>query len=162
LIAPPTRTPQRVALGWSLGLLGIGLLTPSLVIFGVDVTVGGIQPAAAVAHLFQRQFAQGHNLFSIALLGLVPFAVLSTVCFVASRRLPPARLACVVLGGLLGILGLMVHSHAAVWYPLYRPGRISSSAVIAFLFIPFYCLATLSAGLLVGWLVSLLAAFRRT
>jgi hypothetical protein len=108
----------------------------------------------------ERQFAEGENLFLLALFGLVPFVALSVVCRVAARRLSSVRLACLGTGGLLGILGLMVPAHVAVWYPRYGPGRMSSTAVIAFVFIPFYCLVTLFIGLLVGWGVSLLPYFR--
>jgi hypothetical protein len=54
----------------------------------------------------------------------------------------------------------MVPAHVSVWYPLYGPGHVSSTAVIAFIFIPFYCLASLCVGLVVGWLISHLPRFR--
>jgi hypothetical protein len=145
---------------WSLAFLGVGLITPSVIIFCLEVLVGHINPLIAIADILHRQFAKGHNLFLIAALGLIPFAVLSMTCFVAARRLASSRLTCVALGGLIGILAIMVPGHVAVWYPLYAPGRMSSTAVIAFLFIPFYCIVSLCAGLFVGWLVSLLPIFR--
>jgi len=111
------------------------------------------------ADILRRQFAEGHNLFLLAAFGLIPFVALSAVCFVAARWLSPSRLACVAGGGLLGILLLMIPAHAAVWYPHYGGGRMSSTAAIAFLFIPFYCLATLCVGLIVGWLISRLSRF---
>ncbi len=145
---------------WLLGPLAIGILTPSLIIFCLEIFVGHISPIASAQDILRRQFAEGHNLFLLALLGLIPFAALSVVCLVAARRLSPVRLACLGVGGLVGILGLMVPAHVAVWYPLYGPGRMSSTAVIAFLFIPFYCLVTLGIGLLVGWCISMLPFFR--
>jgi hypothetical protein len=154
------RTNTKQALYWSLTFLAVGLITPSLVIFCLEIFVGHINPLASIANILRRQFAEGHNLFLLAVFGLIPFAVLSLACFVAARRLASSRLACVAVGGLLGILALMVPGHVAVWYPLYGPGRMSSTAVIAFLFIPFYCIATLCVGLFVGWLVSLLPVFR--
>jgi hypothetical protein len=140
--------------------LSIGLLAPSLVLFYVAVFVGDIPPAAAAADVMERQFSEGNNLFLITAVGLVPFVVLSITCAVAASRFTPARLACLGVGGLAGILGLMVPGHLSVWYPLYGSGYMSSTAVIAFLFLPLYCLATLAIGVFVGWLVSLLPTFR--
>jgi hypothetical protein len=135
-------------------------MTPSLVIFCLEVFVGHINPLTSISDILRRQFAEGHNLFLLAVFGLIPFAVLSTACFVAARLLTSSRLACVAVGGLGGILALMVPGHVAVWYPLYGPGRMSSTGVIAFVFLPFYCIATLCVGLFLGWLVSLLPVFR--
>ncbi len=156
------KPPTKQALQWSLASLAIGLLTPSLIIFCLEIFVGHIHALTSITDILHRQFAEGHNLFLIAAFGLIPFAALSAVCFVVARWLHPPRLACVALGGLLGILLLMIPSHAAVWYPLYGGGRMSSTAVIAFIFIPFYCLATLGVGLIVGWLISRLSRFHPT
>lgn len=60
----------------------------------------------------------------------------------------------------MGILLLMILGHVAVWYPLYGGGHMSSTAVIAFFFIPFYCIAAMAIGLLIGWAVSLLPFFK--
>jgi hypothetical protein len=154
------RTSTKHALNWSLTFLAVGLITPSLIIFCLEIFVGHINPLTSIADILRRQFAEGDNLFLIAVFGLIPFAVLSMACFLAARRLESPRLTCVAIGGLIGILGLMIPGHVAVWYPLYGPGHMSSTAVIAFLFIPFYCIVTLCVGLLIGWLVSLLPIFR--
>ena len=108
---------------------------------------------------WRRLFLASLTVF-IAAFGLIPFVALSIVCAVAAGRLAPSRLACLGIGGLVGILALMIPGHVAVWYPLYGPGHMSSTAVIAFLLIPFYCLGSLAIGLIVGWLVSLLPPFR--
>lgn len=146
---------------WPAIPLVTGLAAPSLVIFYLEVFVGQIAPAKSAADILERQFTEGDNLFLLAAFGLIPFVVLSVVCAVTASRLHPLRLACLGVGGLLGILALMIPSHLSVWYPLYGPGHMSSTAVIAFIFIPVYCLVTLAIGLLAGWLVSLLPAFRR-
>jgi hypothetical protein len=152
----------RQALHWSLASIALGLILPSLIIFCLEIFVGRIPPLTSITDILRRQFAEGHNLFLIAAFGFIPFAALSAACFIAARWLSPSRLACVALGGLLGILLLMVPAHAAVWYPLYGPGHMSSTAVIAFIFIPFYCLVSLGVGLLLGWLISRLPHFRQT
>jgi hypothetical protein len=151
------RTKQRLI--WVVTPLAIGLLVPSLVIFCLEVFVGRVSASAAATDVLQRQFSEGDNLFLLAAFGLIPFAALSVICAVAAARLTAPRLACLGIGGLVGILGLMIPGHIAVWYPLYGPGYMSSTAVIAFLLIPFYCLGSLAIGLLIGWLVSLLPLF---
>lgn len=151
---------RKQRLIWVISPLVIGLVVPSLVIFYLEVFVGRISPSAAAADILEKQFSEGNNLFLLAAIGLIPFAVLSAICAVAASRFTPPRLACLGVGGLVGILSLMVPSHASVWYPLYGPGHMSSTAVIAFLFIPFYCLGPLTIGLLVGWLVSMRPRFR--
>ncbi len=156
------KTSTKQALQWSLSSFAVGLITPSVVIFCLEVFVGHIRPLTSITSILNRQFSEGNNLFLIAAFGLIPFAVLSVACFIAARWLASSRLACVAAGGLLGILGLMIPTHAAVWYPLYGPGHMSSTAVIAFVFIPFYCIGSLLLGLFVGWLVSRLPHFRQT
>lgn len=151
---------RRQRLIWVVTPLVIGLLVPSLVIFFLAVFIGHISPSAAAVDILRRQFSEGDNLFLLAAVGLIPFAALSATCAVAASGLTPTRLACLGIGGLIGILVLMIPGHISVWYPLYGPGRMSSTAVLAFLFIPFYCLVTLVIGLLGGWLVSLLPIFR--
>jgi hypothetical protein len=144
---------------WSLGTLAVGLLTPSLIIFVLEITVGGINPITSAADIWHRQFAEGHNLFLLAVFGLIPFVVLSVAIFVMARNRTSRQLACIVIGGLIGILVLMIPSHVSIWYPLYGPGRMSSTAVVGFLFIPIYCLIPLTIGLLVGRKISQLPYF---
>jgi len=153
-----TRNKQKYI--WLAIPLITGLFVPSLVIFYLEVFVGQISPFAAVVDILERQFSEGNNLFLLTLFGLIPFFALSGACAIAASRLPPARLTCFGTGGLIGILVLMVPAHYTVWFPLYGPGHMSSTAVVAFIFIPFYCLVTLAIGLFVGWLVSLVPLFR--
>jgi hypothetical protein len=150
----PVTTNTKQSIYWSLGVLIIGLITPSAIIFCLEVFVGDINPLVASRDILHRQFAGGHNLFLIALLDLIPFALLSMICLVAARKLTPSGRKYVTLGGLLGILACMVPGHVAVWYPLYSGGHMSSTAVIAFLFIPFYCIPTLCVGVAIGWVVA--------
>jgi hypothetical protein len=140
--------------------LVVGLLTPSAVILCLEMFVGRISVAAAFVDVAERQFAKGENLFLLALIGLVPFVLLSIFSFVAAWFLSQRRLACVSLGGLIGILGLMIPLHVSVWYPLYGGGNVSYTSAIEFLFIPFYCIVTLILGMVLGWAVSLLPSIR--
>jgi len=144
------KTPIIHAVLWSLAAIAIGFVTPSSIILLLEITVGGIRPSVAWANVLHRQFAEGHNLFSLAILGLIPFVVLAIATIFISRERNPRQYACVVACGLLGILALMIPMHISIWYPLYGGGHASSTAVIGFLFIPFYCLVTLAVGLQVG------------
>lgn len=151
----------KSALRWSLAALSLGLVVPSLVILVLEVFLARMNPLESLAGIAGRQFSEGDNLFLIAALGLIPFLVFSGFCVVASRWLSSPRLACVAVGGLLGILALMIPAHVAIWYPLYGGGGVSSTGAIAFLFIPIFCVGSLLLGLLIGWLVSLLPVFTR-
>ena len=139
----------------------IGFIMPSLIIFVLEVFVGRISPFASLMDIAYRQFASGHNLFLLALFGLIPFVILSTMLLVLASRLPRRRMWCLCISGLIGILGLMIPAHASVWLPLYTRRHMSSTAVVAFIFIPFFCTVTLLIGLAVGWLVSLAPWFQR-
>lgn len=154
------KTITKHALYWSVASSAIGLVTPALVILWLEVFVGGIAPLASIAGILERQISSDDSLLVLEVFGLIPFAVLSGACFLFTLRLNPARLACVAIAGLLGILALMVPFHYAVWYPLYAHEHVSSTQVLAFVVIPFLCLPTLGIGLLLGWLVSLLPYFR--
>ena len=149
----------KKALYWSIAFLVIGFITPSAIIFCVEVFVAQINPIASLAGILRRQFSEGDSLFLLAVFSLIPFVVLSLACFALALRLHGSRFACIAIGGLLGILGLMVPAHVSVWYPIAaRDG--SSTSVVAFVLIPFLCIASLAAGLFIGWLLSLLPAFR--
>ena len=139
---------------WLLAPVVVGIVTPSLVIFTLQVLVGGRSPDTAIQDIAGRQFAAGHNLFLLAVWGLIPFLVLSVLLVVQPASVPRSRIACLSIFGLLGILGLMVPSHWAVWAPAYNGGRMSSTSVVVFIPLPFLCLVTMLPGLGIGWLVS--------
>jgi len=138
-----------------------GVLTPSLVIFILEVSVGHISPVRACAGILERQFAGGHNLFLLMAFGLIPFAVLIGLMVLVALKIGGTRLDCIFFGGLAAILIVMVPGHVAVWYPLYGGGHMSSTAVVAFLFIPFFCIPPMAVGMAAGWAISLLPFFRR-
>jgi hypothetical protein len=137
-----------------------GVLTLSLVIFILEVFVGHISPVRSAVRILERQFAKGENLFLIMVFGFIPFALLIGLTALLSRTIKGKVLDCFFIGGLVGILVLMIFGHVAVWYPLYGGDHMSSTAVIAFFFIPFYCIATMGIGLLIGWAISHLPFFR--
>lgn len=73
--------------------LATGLVTPSAIIFCLEVFVGRVSPIAAIQDIGLRQFAEGHNLFLLAVVGLIPFALLSVILLVIGRHLSASRLA---------------------------------------------------------------------
>jgi hypothetical protein len=152
------RVPAR--LFWAILPLIVGLIVPSLIAIAGETILGRIHVRAAVMDVMSRQFAEGENLFLLSLIGLIPFALLSMFTFLVGRRLPPQRLASVSLGGLTGILVYMIPAHLRIWYPLDAGQHVASTDAIAFLFIPFYCIPMLIAGLLVGWILSLIPGIR--
>lgn len=139
-----------------LSLIAIGLVTPSLVIFYLETSLGNIPRAVALCHIMERQFAPGENLFILALIGLMPFFVLSIILYFLSHKFETKRFWCLLVFGLCGILALMIPAHISVWRPLYTGNHMSSTAVIAFVFIPIYCTATMFLGMGIGWVISLL------
>ena len=140
--------------------IAIGVLTPSLIIFLLEVFVGRISLIRSVITILQRQFAAGHNLFLIMIIGFIPFAILMGITAIVSIKIKGKQLDCIFYGGLTGIVALMAFGHIAIWYPLYGGGHMSSTAVIGFFFIPFYCIATMGMGLVIGWAVSFLPYFK--
>ena len=129
----------------------VGALTPSLVVLALEMygqkRPAGLPPPGSL-----------WGAVYLAALTLIPFAALIPATKAFSARLTGWRLECVFWGGLVAVTAFTVFGHAAVWWPLYFRGyRMSSTAVIAFLFIPFYSLGALAVGLLVGYVISLVA-----
>lgn len=142
---------------WSLLLLVfVGLALPSLIVVVMEMTLGGTPLISAIGKVVRRQFASGENLFLIAILGLIPFVLLAGVLRYLSPRLTTYRFTILLVFGMLGIFALMIPAHMSVWRPLYTADSMSSTAAIAFVFIPVYCVATMLVGLGVGWGISLL------
>ena len=139
---------------WLVALLAVGFVAPSAVIFALETSLAEKTVVQAISEIARRQFAQGENLFLLAAIGLVPFVVLDAalwlVYITAKDR---SRMSWLAIAGLVGVLALMLPAHVAVWLPLYTHSHMSSTAVIAFLFIPFYCCVSMAIGLGVGeWL----------
>lgn len=131
--------------------LATGILTPSLAILMLEVFFSSGRSSP-----YRPSPVQGFDPF-LLVLSMVPFVVVTAVISVVGERRRPYAF----WGGLIGAWGFTVYGHATVWYPLFVPGRrMSSTAVIAFLFIPFYALIPMAIGLLVGWGVSFLPLFQ--
>src|SRR5438309_10784833 len=89
---------------WTILPLLVGFVTPSAVILWLEVFVAHTSPASAIVDLARRQFATGENLFLLGPIGLIPFALLSVI--IAGRFVSGRRLACIAIGGFVGILAV--------------------------------------------------------
>lgn len=132
----------------------IGLVSPSLVIFYLQVFVADYSIINSLSDIFSRQFAEGHNLFLLALIGLIPFVLLSTILYYYKKKNSEFKTMILMFTGLVGILTGMLPAHYSIWYPLYSSEHMSSTAVIGFLFIPFYCVVTMFIGLFIGSVIN--------
>jgi len=127
----------------------VGLVTPWAVVGALEMlgqrrVPWGPPPSIRTGDIFLTAIA------------LIPFAALIPATKLISLKLTGWRLECVFWCGLLAVTAFTAYGHVMVWWPLYFGGRMSSTAVIAFLFIPFYALGALIAGLIVGYVISLL------
>jgi hypothetical protein len=137
-----------------------GILTPSLVIFILEVFIAKMSPLKSILDILQRQFAEGQNLFMLMVISFIPFGALILLTWVLNVKVESKRLACIFWGGFIAVFGLTLAGHISVWYPLYAGKHMSSTAVVALVFIPIYCLFMLIVGSLIGWIVSFLPKFR--
>ena len=142
---------------WVWAILAVGLILPSLIRLYLELMYGGYPFSVAIRHIASWQFAEGHNMFRIAIFGLIPFCTLIVILLCLSRKLKRDWFFLCAILGLLGILGYMIPAHVSVWRPLYIGTRTSSTAAIAFLFIPFYCLGTMGVGLAVAGLTTVVS-----
>jgi uncharacterized protein (TIGR02145 family) len=134
--------------------LAAGILIPSLVIFILEVFIAKMSPFKSVLDILHRQFADGQNLFMVMVFSFIPFGALLLLTLVLKAKVDSSRLACIFWGGFIPVLGLTLVGHISVWYPLYAGNDTSSTAVLAFVFFPIYCLFLLVIGSLIGWGIS--------
>jgi hypothetical protein len=135
--------------------LAIGFVTPSLIILVMEITLGRRPILESVRDVLTRQFAEGHSLFLLAMTGLLPFVILAILLAVFARDtvLSP-RLPALAAGGTIGALALMIPAHVAVWLPIYTDAVMSSTSVLAFLYIPFLVAVTMLIGLGIAGLLT--------
>ena len=118
--------------------------------------VGGLSVSQAFHKLFEYfswRSVFGY-LFSTGF-RIVPFALLAIITGLLGRKIRRDFLVFTVIGGLIGVFLFYIPATASIWRPLYVGGRVSSTAVIAFLFIPFYAVPYMLAGTAGGLAVTL-------
>ena len=104
-------------------------------------------------------FASGHNLFLLGVMNAIPFVVFAFLtrwrCRMSGAEDPkaffPHKLGIIVAG--LAVLGISLFIQLVVWADVFSPKGGSSTAVIAFVFLPFYAMALMPVGYLVGFLI---------
>src|SRR5262249_22501250 len=127
----------------------VGALTPTSIVLILEM-VGRRRPRPPLNHLLVLQIY-------ITAFALIPFVALMIATKVISAKLTGSRLECVFWGGLLSIWGFTAYKHLMVWWLPYFGSRKFPIEVVAFLFIPIYALGALAVGLLVGYVISLVA-----
>ncbi|MGH8005098.1 MAG: hypothetical protein ACRECJ_10300, partial [Limisphaerales bacterium] len=108
----------------------------------------------------------GHNLFLLGLLNALPFIVFAFLTRWRYRMSAaedpktffPHKLGIILAG--TTVLALTLFIQLVVWTDVFSPTGGSSTAAIAFVFLPFYALALMPVGYLVGWLVGGVVARR--
>ena len=137
---------------WSLPII-LGLLTPIITQWSVKVFLGGIPVFSALIESLPSQFDMSGALISI-LLALTPFIALIVLGLLLKTRVSAYHFKVIFVMGLIGILIPMIQGHYSVWAPLYQPNvHASSTGVLLFLVLPFFCILTMLIGAFVGWLV---------
>lgn|GEM_PF-1870560 len=138
----------------------IGWLIPRFIELAVKVSVGDVLFYDAVAEVVPETFAWPGSVV-MSLFSLSPFIVLSILMSQIIGGKKPRRVCYLMFcSGLIGILALMVPAYVDYWAAFYRPGRVSSTAGLIFVFVPIYCVGTLFVGIFIGKLISRLRWFQ--
>ncbi|MCW5624366.1 MAG: hypothetical protein KIT73_06595 [Burkholderiales bacterium] len=105
------------AVRWSMAILAIGLVTPSTILFVLDVFVGNTGVVASLGGILRDQFAEGRNLFLLALIGSIPFAALAIICGAVAHRRGPRGVTALAIGGLVRLDEIDHERHARCGHP---------------------------------------------
>jgi hypothetical protein len=108
-------------------------------------------------------FAPGHNLFLLGLINAIPFVVFAFLtrwryrlsAAEDAKTFRPHKWGIAAAGFVVFAMTLFIQ--LVVWMDVFNPQGGSSTAVIAFVFLPFYALALMPVGYLVGYLLGRLA-----
>ena len=104
-------------------------------------------------------FASGHNLFLLGVINAIPFVVFAFLTRWRYRlsAAEDAKTFCPHKWGIIGagltVFAMTLFIQLVVWMDVFNPAGGSSTAVIAFVFLPFYALALMPVGYLVGFLI---------
>lgn len=147
---------QTISARWWVGVpLAAGLLVNEQLMLAIAaMTIGGrslpeaMREAAGVNPLFGYLFFTAFR--------MVPYALLIGVCGWLSRGRGRRFLRPVLIGGCLGIAGFIAVASWMVVRPLFSEERVSSTAPLAFLAIPFY--ACISGAVVAGIAAAIRAA----
>ena len=139
---------------WVLTILFIGFITTPAVIFFFELFVKNITIRDLVNQLLNGQFKEGDNIFLLSVYGLIPFALHSLFCHSFGEVFNNRVLNCYGLIGIVSIMSCMVPMHFFAWIPVYRGDLVSSTSVLVFIVIPWFCVLSLGLGLCLSWAVT--------
>jgi hypothetical protein len=151
---PSRHTPTIASRAvWVLPLVAGGIV-PTLVWYAAQRWVGHIQIGDALMDILLEHL-KGRALM-LDLFSMLPFAVLATTAYKNARRMSLLTLWAVTLGGLIGIVALMAPLYYIGWETLYNDirGDEKTTGALVFFFTPLYCIATMLAGMLLGWVTA--------
>jgi hypothetical protein len=149
---PSRRTPSLAERGAWILPVGLGLIVPTAVWMAVDITVAGTAPGDVMFDILLEHL-KGRALL-LDVWSLIPFLVLGGIAHHNAGTVPSVTLWSVTVGGVFGILALMIPAYWIAWDTIYNtiPGDEKTMGAMVFFFTPLYCLATMFAGMLLGWL----------
>ena len=129
-----------------------GILSFYLVIFFLQVFIGNRSTLDLTLDIFFRHFKA---FLLVILISSIPFVAQMLLIWIVSFKSRGRRLESIFWGGFVSIFGPTLFGHYIVWNPLYtQDERISSTAILAYIFIPLYCLLFLVIGSIIGWSLS--------
>lgn len=141
-----------------------GIAMPWLVRILVEAAYKPEQIVAILTRFPSLLFAPGHNLFLLGLINSIPFIVFAFLtrwryrmsAMEDAKTFQPHKWG--VIGAGLTVFAMTLFIQLVVWMGVFNPRGGSSTAVIAFVFLPFYALALMPVGYLVGWLLGRVSA----
>ena len=151
---PSRRTPTIASRAvWVMPLIA-GIIVPTVVWYVAQRYVGHIRIGDALMDILLEHL-RGRALM-LDLFSMLPFAVLATTAYKNARRMSLVTLWAVTLGGLIGIVALMMPLYYMGWETFYNEirGDEKTTGAMIFFFTPLYCIATMLAGMLLGWVTA--------
>ena len=151
---PSRRTPTIASRAvWVMPLIAGGIV-PTVVWYAAQRYVGHISFGDALMDILLEHL-RGRALM-LDLFSMLPFAVLATTAYKNARRMSLLTLSAVTLGGLIGIVALMMPLYYMGWETFYNEfrGDEKTTGAMIFFFTPLYCIATMLAGMLIGWITA--------
>jgi hypothetical protein len=144
-------------------IITFGVAQSWLVRILVEASYKPDQTGAILARFPSLLFAPGHNLFLLGLINAIPFIVFAFLtrwryrmsAAEGAKTFRPHKWG--IVGAGLVVFGMTVFIQWVVWADVFNPAGGSSTAVIAFIFLPFYALALMPVGYLVGYLLGRVA-----
>jgi hypothetical protein len=135
------------------------LVLPWVVRISVEAFFKPSEIGRILARFPELLFASGHNLFLLGLINSIPFVVFAFLTrwryrlggAEDAKTFRPHKWGVIFAG--LTVLAMTLFVQLVVWIGVFNPKGGSSTAVIAFVFLPFYALALMPVGYLIGFFI---------